>query len=318
MKKDLKTFPDQCKEAISLSKKIKAFKNIKDVVIAGMGGSAFTGDVIQSLVGDEIEIKVNKDYTLPTHISSKTLVFVISYSGNTEETLNVAKEAKEKGCKIVGISSDGKIEKWCSENDIPFVKVPSGVQPRCALGYLSIPVLKILEKSDLVSNIRIKKMTEELYKKKEEIEKKGKKIADILFNKIPLIYSSQKLNCLSYGWKTRLNENSKIHAFAHQFPELNHNELVGYTNLIGDFYTIIIKDKEDFNRTKKRYDITKEVIEDYDSDCKVIETKGSNLISRIFQTLYLGDWASYYLALKYDVDPEPVDIVEKFKKKLKE
>jgi len=299
MKKDLKTFPDQCKEAIDLSKNIKGFKGIKNVVIAGMGGSAFAGDVVQSLVGKEIKIEVNKDYTLSPYINSKTLVFVISYSGNTEETLSVAKEAKEKGCKVVGVSSDGKLEKWCSDNDIPFVKVPSGVQPRCALGYLSIPVLKILEKSNLISNVGIKKMADEIYKNKEEIEKEGKEISNILFNKIPLIYSSQKLKCLSYGWKTRLNENSKIHAFDHQFPELNHNELVGYTNLIGDFYTIIIEDEDDFKRTKERYTITKDMIEDYKGECKIIKTKGSNLISRIFQTLYLGDWVSYYLALKY-------------------
>ncbi len=317
MKKELQSFPEQCKKAINLSKEVKTFKGIDNVVVAGMGGSAFAGDVVNTLVGDEVEIKVNKDYTLPVRADSNTLVFVVSYSGNTEETLNVAKEAKEKGCEIVGISSNGKLKDFCEENNLTFVEVPSGIQPRCAMGYLSIPILKILEKSNLIKEVGIEKMVEELEQNRDEIEEKGKELANTLFNKIPLIYSSQRLECLSYGFKTRLNENSKIHAFAHQFPELNHNELVGYTNLIGNFYTIIIEDEDDYKRTRKRYSITKEVIEEEGGECKIIKTKGSNLISRSFQTLHLGDWVSYYLALKYDVDPEPVKIVENFKKKLK-
>jgi len=313
MKKNLENFPNQCKEALALGKGIK-IDNINKIVISGIGGSAFAGDVLKAIVNEEIEITVNRDYYLPKSIDSQTLVFSVSYSGNTEETLYSAEEALAKGCKIIGISSDGELEKFCITNNLPYVRVPSGVEPRNALGYLSLPLIRILEENNIINRIKLENIPKDL--KNNQIKRKAKQIANLLFKTIPLIYSSERFKCLSYGWKTRLNENTKIHAFANQIPELDHNELVGYTKKIGNFFTLIIRDKDDLIRNKKRFDITKKLIEKYKSKCLIVDTIGTNLASRVFCTLYLADWVSYCLALKYGIDPGPVKIIEYLKSEL--
>ena len=359
MLNDLRNFPKQCEEARELGREIR-IEGIEKVIVTGIGGSAFSGDVLKAIAGKEIEVIVNRDYNLPD-ADDKTLVFAVSYSGNTEETLSALNEAKEKGCKIIGISSGGKIEEECNidvqeqpegAGKIYHIKVPSGIQPRNALGYLSIPMIVVLQENNLINGKHLDIMVNEL--KESNIEERGRRIADLLINKIPLIYSSERLKCLSYGWKTRINENSKTHAFAGQIPEMNHNELVGYTRRRDNFYTIIIRDLGDSERIKKRFLITKELIEKYEGKCSIIDTQGSNgapplrrggtsngapplrrgrtsngatplrrggtsnLASRIFCTLHLGDWVSYYLALNYNIDPEPVEIIEYLKGRLEE
>ena len=315
MEKDLRDFPKQCRVALTLGNEIK-LGNVDRIILAGVGGSSFAGEVLRALCQGEIEVLLNRDYTIEEKIGKTTLVFIVSYSGNTEEALYALEEALEKNCKIIGIACGGKLEKICKERSIDFIKVPSGVQPRNSLGYLLIPMLNILKNNSLIKSIDIETMIKEL--NSEELEKEGKRIAEILFDKIPIIYSSDKLRCLSYGWKIRFNENSKIQAFSNVFPELTHNEIVGYTKKLGNFHAIIIKDRDDHDRIKKRFAITKDLIESKGVGCTTIETYGSTLISRIFCTLHIANWASYYLALKYGIDPEPVDIVDSLKKKLNE
>ena len=292
-------------------------RGIKKVIVSGVGGSAFSGDVLEAIAGSEIEIIVNRDYDLPENINRNTLVFAVSYSGNTEETLYAFKDAVKKRAKIISVTSGGELEVLSKKFKVKCVKVPSNLEPRNALGYLSIPMLAILQQNKLIKDKKLGSMANQLQTDQSKIQKEGKKIAGLLYEYIPLIYSSQKLKCLSYGWKTRLNENSKIHAFAHQFPELNHNELVGYTKKIANFQTIIIRDEDDFDRVQKRYDITKKLIENFGGQCTIIDTFGQNLLSRIFSNLHMADWASYYLALKYGIDPGPVNIIEDLKKELK-
>ena len=324
MKKVLESFPMQCEEALKLGRGIKV-KNINKVIITGIGGSAFSGDVLKTIIGEEIDIFVNRDYYLPKKIDRRTLVFVVSYSGDTEEPLYAIKDAIKNRCKTIGISSNGRLEKICKKNKFDFIKVPSGIEPRNAMGYLVIPMVNVLQGSKLIKRKFFKKVIGDLKSKK--IKNQGKKIANLLYKKIPLVYSSEKLKWISYGFKTRLNENSKILAFAHQIPELNHNELVGYTQhykksagqekkIADDFYTIIIKDKDDFYRNKKRFFITKKIIKKYKGQCTIIDTIGSSFVSRVFCTLHLADWASYYLALKNKVDPAPVRIIDYLKKEL--
>ncbi len=319
MKEILENFPKQCQEALKLGEGIKVRNNIDKVIITGMGGSGFVGDVLKAIVDEELNILINKDYFLPKDINRNTLVFVVSYSGNTEESLYAMKDAIKKGCKIIGVSSDGQLEKICKRKKIDFIEVPEGIQPRNATGYQTISVIMVLQENKLIRNRdkELKTMVEELKNKK--IQSQGKEIANLLFNKIPIIYSSERLKCISYGFKTRINENSKVLAFANQIPELHHNEITGYTHAkkIGNFYTIIIRDKDDFIRVKKRFLITEKIIKKYNGECTIIDTLGSNLISRIFSTLHLADWASYYLALKYKIDPAPVKLQEFLKKELK-
>ena len=320
MKKVLENFYLQFQDAQKLTSGIKIQnQKIDNILICGVGGSAFVGDVLKSLIGDEINVIVNRDYTIPKFIlPEKSLLFVISYSGNTEEAIYCFKEALKRKFRIIAISSNGLLEKLAKKNKIDFIKVPSGIQPRNAMGYLLIPMIKILEDSKIIPKQGIESLPKIIKLKEKLIQRRGEEIAEMLYQKIPLIYSSERLKCLSYGWKTRLNENSKIHAFSHQFPELNHNELVGYTKKIAPFFTIIIKDKDDFSRIQKRYQITKRLINSLGGECLILNTNGKSLLERIVLNLHLADWVSYFLALKYGINPEPVEIIQKLKKSLKE
>ncbi len=315
MKQEFEHFPKQCKEALKLGNGIK-LNNVSQVMIAGMGGSAFPGDVLQAIAGDQITVTVNKDYNLPKIMDKNTLVFAISYSGNTEETISCFDEAVKRGYKVIGITAGGELEEKCREKNVEFIKVPSGIQPRNALGYLCISMLNTLQENKLV-NVKLEPIVKDLEKMEKQLQEKGEQIAETLLGKVPLIYSSQKLKCLAYGWKIRINENGKTHCFANQFPELNHNELVGYTTKTADFHTVMIKDKDDHQRIKKRFEITKKLIQEKGFEVTEINTIGSDLTSRIFCTLHLGDWIGYYLAVKKGINPAPVKIVEDLKKELK-
>ncbi len=311
MKNELKNFPAQCKEALQLGKGIKAGK-AGQIVVAGVGGSAFAGDVLKTLVGQQAAIEVHRDYSLPPR-SEGALVFAVSYSGNTEETISCLEQAKRG--KVVGISSGGILEQKCLEYALPHVKVPGNIQPRNALGYLCIPMLNVLAENKF-AQLDMTPVIEELEKNQDKLEKTGKQLAKKLMGKIPLIYSSEKLKCISYGWKTRINENAKTHAFSAQFPELDHNELVGYTKKTEAFHTVIIRDKEDHGRVQKRFEITEKLIREMGGEATIIDTVGGSLASRVFNTLHLGDWTSYYLAIENKVDPAPVEVIEKLKKML--
>ncbi|MBI4017451.1 MAG: bifunctional phosphoglucose/phosphomannose isomerase [Candidatus Aenigmarchaeota archaeon] len=310
MEKTLQNFGKQCESAQTLGRGIRV--SAQRVLIAGVGGSAFAGDVLRT-VAQEADVYVHRDYGLP-RLGKDALVFAVSYSGNTEETLSALQQAIQEKRPVVGISSGGKLEELCLAHHTDHIKIPAGVQPRNALGYLIIPMLNVLEENGIVGKQELGGLRKEL--EDPAIRKEGKRIAALLEGKTPLIYSSERMACLSYGWKTRVNENAKVHAFAHRVPELNHNELVGYTKKIGNFYTLMIRDREDSTRVRKRFDATKKMIEELGGECCIVDTRGSGLLSRVFNTLHIGDWASYELALRYGVDPEPVHVIERFKKEL--
>ena len=305
-------FKEQIKEALGLGKGITLPK-VERIVVSGMGGSGFAGDVLKSLFSDK-DILVNKDYGLPRFINENALVFIVSYSGNTEETLSSLEEALKRQCSVVVISSGGKCVEIAEKKKLPLVKVPSGIQPRSALAYLLIPMLTVLEENEIIKNLNVYEAMQEIDMK--ELEEGGKELAKHLYKHTPLIYSSENLKCLSYGWKTRLNENSKVHAFSNTIPEMNHNEIVGFTKKVGKFVAILIADRDDSRRNKLRFNITKELIRKHGVEYFLIETNGYTLLSRIFKNLLLADFTSYYLALEYDVKPEPIKIVEDLKKEL--
>jgi glucose/mannose-6-phosphate isomerase len=313
----LKNFSDQIKKGWELGEDIKVVEPDR-IIITGMGGSALPGEILKSYLTKDfkIPIEINKNYSVPENITSKTLVFAISYSGNTEETVDAFRQANRKGCQLIAISTGGKLEELSKKLNKDFVKIPSGIQPRLGYGYLFFAILRVLQNSDLIPNQEnyIIELTDKL--KKDIYKKSASDISERLMGKIPIIYSSERMYAIAYKWKINFNENSKILSFCNYFPELNHNEMVGYTNPNGDYYVIIIKDEHDEMKIRKRMKLTKELI--HLKKCPVLdlELKGSSDLVKIFSTIYLGDWTSYYLALRNQTDPTPVEIIEDFKKKL--
>jgi len=315
MLKVIKDFPNQCREALSLPKGLSISNDINNIVVAGMGGSAIGGDLLKGYMNDaNIPIYVNRDYKLPGFVDENSLVFAVSYSGNTEETLSSLKDAKEKNAQVIGITSGGKLAIECKK----VIKIPLGFQPRAALGYLFFPMLGVLHNSNIarVKNEDLNEMIETL-KHTDKFNDYAQKLAKNLKGKIPIIYASDAFGAVAMRWKTQINENAKMPAFYNVFSEMNHNEIAGYQGMDRNFAAVIIRDKHDNSRIKKRMDVCKEIME-ANANVEEVETQGNSLLVRMFSAIYLGDFVSYYLALWNRVDPGPVEVIEGMKKKLAE
>lgn len=316
LKSILQQFPAQVQEGWGLVDDSLKFPGIERVVIAGMGGSALPGELLKSCFPSmKIPLEIHKNYTLPEYLNSKTLVFSISYSGNTEESIEALRFAYKKGCTIVAISSGGALEELSKKLANYYIKVPSGVQPRFATAYMFFPIIRILQNSKIIPDqtASVHALIDSL--RKPGFEKKGAEIAKKIEGKIPIIYSSERLHGVAYKWKINFNENAKMHAFCNFFPELNHNEILGYTNLNGPYYVLILKDEMDHARIKKRMDITKKLIM---KQCPVldIEITGTSDLIKVFTSVYVGDWVAYHVAIAKGIDPSPVAIIEQLKQEL--
>jgi len=328
-------FPKQCEDALFIGENTRVKPSYKkvysNIVFAGLGGSAIGADILNTYIGDEISIPiiVNRNYTLPNFVSSNSLVFVVSYSGNTEETLSAYSEAKKRNANTVVITSGGKLKELAFKNQDMLALIPKGYPPRCALGYSFIPSILMLSKLDLVKNKKdeIKQATkflESLQKNSLAPKISGKKniskeIAKKIYKKIPVIYASSKLGSVATRWRGQFAENAKALSSAHVFPEMNHNEIVGWVHpkkLLMDFVAITLKDKSDHERIKKRMVITNSILKKENFKTLEIESQGKNFLERVLSLVYIGDFASFYLTMLYKIDPTPVERITYLKKQL--
>jgi glucose/mannose-6-phosphate isomerase len=336
MSKLIESFPGQCQDAkeIGLRFNVPAGlkRQYKNLVLTGLGGSAIGGDILRSYVSGEagMPIFVNRNYTLPQFVDSDSLVVVSSYSGNTEETISAYKDARDKLARILVVTSGGEIQKLAEADGNPVIKIPPGLPPRCALGYSFFPLLIVLSKIGLIRDKS--KEIDEVIGSLRDINKTmtgqdvpvknniAKTIAGNIHNKFPIIYGGQDhIDSIVTRWRGQLAENAKTLSSGYVFPEINHNEIVGWDNpakLIRDFMVVILRDSGDHPRISRRMDITKGIIEK--QGVKVIEVKsiGSDLLPRIFSLIYIGDSVSFYLAILNKVDPTPVDRIAYFKEEL--
>ncbi|MBM3707545.1 MAG: bifunctional phosphoglucose/phosphomannose isomerase [Actinobacteria bacterium] len=306
-------------------------KNFAGIAILGMGGSGFTGDIIKSLIIDYVEIPVEivKGYDLPAFVKKGWLVIAVSYSGNTEETVSAANQALQKNCELLCVASGGKTEEIASVNGKCFVRLPSGFQPRGASGYLFFTTYLVLRKlcivnisdSEIEEALNLIRKKSELYKRDIDTDNNpAKKLALKLFNNMPVIYGTDGyLSAVAFRWKCEFNENSKYPSFWAEFPELNHNETVGWENLkglTGNFVLIVFKDKEARERIKVRIKTTVQLIRSHFNDVVEIDVEGRSKLAKALSTMYLGDITSVYLALLAGVDPTPVDRISILKAEL--
>lgn len=312
----LNVFYRQCEQAMALGTDITFDQPVNSILFCGMGGSALPGDILQCYLADSmIPLHIIRDYAVPGWVNKNTAVFIISYSGNTEETISMYKKAKAKQCKIVAISAGGDLKELAKNDEVPHIEVPKGINPRDAIGYLTIPIITILQNSGIAPPT--KDLPNMIRMLKQDHQQKAKEIAAKLANKIPIIYSSKHLFCVARIWKIKINENAKTPAFWNEFPELNHNEMNGFINPKGDYFVVFISDQDDHPRIKKRMEITRKLLTDKKIPTLELRLTGENRLARIFSAILLGSYVSYYLALSYNIDPNPVEMVEELKARLR-
>jgi glucose/mannose-6-phosphate isomerase len=280
-----------------------------------MGGSGFPGAILSSYINLDVPVVLHRSYSLPKWVNKDTLVFVVSYSGTTEESLSAYKEAISRKAKVVSLASGGLLRSLCTKNKTPFIQVPEGLVPRDAIGYQTIPLLNVLQNSKLIDN-QSNAIAETLTALRKDYKEKAEELAKKLVNKVPLIYSSENLECLARIWKSKINENAKSTAFFNVFPELNHNEIESYNHVLGNYYVIIINDVDDIPRIKTRMEVMKTLIQEQDVPVLELKLTGKNKLARIFSSILLGSYVGYYLALEYKLDPADTDLLDNFKKQI--
>jgi len=337
----LLNFPAQIREAIEIGKRIdvNTRDGFRNIVYCGMGGSAISGDFVKNLLRDKIEVpfEVVRSYNLPGYVNDRTLVILVSYSGNTEETLSCFYDAIKRGAYIACISSNGKIEKeFHALNDkgkaLSFVKIPSGYPPRTAFGYLFVTLLYLLIKlgyaeKNLLDDLNVGLEHLEECSERFSVENSPNyayELALSLMNRLPVIYGSAGgTDVIARRWTTQFSENSKILAYYNALPEMNHNEIVGWENLdsvLKNINVVFLKDEDDNPRVKLRQNITKSLLikDNEPLPNKIVEvvSKGANKLDRWLYLVYLGDFVSWYLAILYDTDPTPVEKIDMLKKSL--
>lgn len=328
-------FPEQIKQAVEIGNNINTdldVSGIRNIIITGLGGSAIGGDLLRSYLQYEIKIPVqlNRNYFIPEYADKNTLVIASSYSGETEETLSAYSDAKNKGCKIVCISSGGRLSVMAENDGNYVIKVPRGFQPRCALAFSFFTMLKLFIKLKLIAErdhdiqrtIDLMQERSDLYSDFERSKNTAVNIAEHLHGKVPIIYSSNDImDVVNLRWRGQIAENAKTLSFGNLFPELNHNEIVGWqenSDFLRNFAVIYLLDREDNPRIIKRQKITKEIIEPYRGLDIDVESEGTSKLERIFDLVYLGDWVSFYLAVINKTDPAPIEKINILKNKLME
>jgi glucose/mannose-6-phosphate isomerase len=318
MKLILERFPEQIEAALDLGKSIKVKGSIKQVIIAGLGGSAAAAEILKVYLSREkLQITIHRDYLLPEFADEATLVFASSYSGDSEETLSCYRSAMRKGCKIIGISSGGKLQEYCKRDKVPFVLLPSGLPQRLGTGYMFFPILTILQDSGIIKD-RSKDIRQMLaYLKENDFQEPAKKIVQNIGKKVPIIYSSLRFWPIAMKWKIDINENAKIAAFYNIYPEFNHNELNAYTNKTIDAHILILKDDEEIDRIDRRMRVTSGIFKKRGFTVTEVSINGNNYLTKLFSGVMLGLWVSYYLALALGIDPTPVPIIKELKDALR-
>ncbi|MCX7845725.1 MAG: bifunctional phosphoglucose/phosphomannose isomerase [Dictyoglomaceae bacterium] len=322
--------PEQIEDASNISYnaelKVKDI-NINKILVLGMGGSAIGGDIIRAIAFDcsKIPLFVNRDYYLPSYVDENTLVFAVSYSGNTVETVNSAIKSYEKGAMVISITSGGRLADFAKEKDLPLIKIPKGLAPRAAIGYVTIPPLVVLDRLGVIPSQKdaIEETINYLRRKREEFKietptdkNPAKKLAKMLFERIPIIYSvEERWAVAGYRWKCQFNENSKYPAFTHFFPELNHNEIMSWeadSKIINNLSLIFLYISLD-GEMKIRVDFMKEKIESRGIPVFLWQGEGKHSLTKFFSLTYLGDFITVYLAYLAGKDPFAIGFINELK-----
>jgi len=317
--------PEEIEEAVKLSKEIKGYEKIENVAVCGMGGSAIGGEILKAILYNRspVPVIIHRDYSLPKFVSEKTLLFIISYSGNTEETLSSYKEAKGLNLSPICITSGGRLAQLSEENKNSIIKVPDGYPPRAAIAYLSIPLLLAVQRTGLISNIEgeIKEVVSLLKEKREGYRKEAERLSLELMGFFPIVYSlSRIMDPVAIRWRCQFNENSKVLCHTNFFPELDHNEIVGMggvEGLISLSYLIILRDPKVYPKNLRRLDYTLKILKGTFSRSFQFLPDGESDLARIFSGILFGDFLSFYLAKRRGVDPLPVERIETLKRWLR-
>jgi glucose/mannose-6-phosphate isomerase len=325
-------FPNQCRQALAVAESAELptlHQQPSLVMLTGLGGSAAGGDFTKALFEAQstVPFLVNRDYHLPAYVNEKTLIIACSYSGNTEETLSAYADAKSAGATVIVVTSGGKLAELARSDGFSVIQIPAGQPPRTALGFLLIPVVSLCVRLSLLPEqdfeaafARIDATVQEQTVEVPVGSNPSKALAIALHGKLSVLYGLGSYPAIvANRWKGQINENAKNMTFANAFPELNHNEILGWVKAneqgVQNWIGVILQDGSESPQLKKRAEVTQRLVGQTAKFVTVTAT-GPNLLAKMLDLTLFGDFVSLYLAALNGVDPENIDSINILKSEL--
>ncbi len=337
--------PDYCEDAIKRARQIKIPKKVeiskeisikygkpRNILIAGMGGSAIGGEMLRGWLRDELPVPVEicRDYSLPAYADKDTLAFAISYTGETDETLSAFVDAIRRGCMTIAITSGGHLLSFSKKLNIPHMVIPDGFPSRASFPYVFFPLAILLNRMQIVSDIEgdveeaisvLRGVSRENSPRNPVENNLSKRLALELEGTIPVVYGFGPYEAVAHRLKTQFNENSKLLSRYDAFPELNHNEVVGWEaseDLTKNFSVILLRDRKAPPEIKYRIELTKSLVSDKARNVHEVYARGEGRLARMLSLKFMGDFLSVYLAILRGVDPTPVRSIQVVKRGIRE
>jgi glucose/mannose-6-phosphate isomerase len=327
----LDQFPDQVQNSWEIGRRVSEIDvQPKAVLVCGMGGSGISGRLLSQFTRDSasVPIQSNRSYELPEWVDDETLVILVSYSGNTEETLSCYERANDRGATCVAVTSNGELENQARQDDHTVVNVPPGLPPRCSTGYLFVPLLFVLDRvgvaerpdrSDFEEACEVcLGITDDFAPATEE--NRALTVAERLEGTIPLVYGSESTTgVLAERLKNQFNENAKNFAVFNRLPELHHNEIMSWDHLgeAPDRYTVLfLRDRGETERIQRRFEITREILSEHVARVEEVQSRGESRFARFLSLMLYTDYISYYLAILRGKDPSSIGPIEQLKQQL--
>jgi glucose/mannose-6-phosphate isomerase len=311
--------------------RLPAIDDVNAVVVLGMGGSGIAGDIVAAVAGPfmPVPVVVAKSYELPAFVGEGTLVFAVSFSGDTEETVEATSEAAVQGAKVVVVSGGGELTRLGEAWGSPMVAVPDDIpQPRAAVGALAVPPLIVLEQIGLFPGARkwVDEAVRCLVSRRDVLKGDDTVVTDLarrIGRTIPLIYGGGSLGAVAaQRWKTQMNENAKVPAFWNAHPELCHNEIAGWGqhgDLTRQAITLIgLRHDFEHPQVMRRFELVFGMVDEVVAGIAQIQAQGDGQLAQLLDLILVGDLTSLHLALNEGIDPGPAPALDEIKIALKE
>jgi glucose/mannose-6-phosphate isomerase len=330
---EMKGLPEQLETAWEEAQALPLgdFTSVRQVIIAGMGGSAIGADLLKAYIAplSSVSVEVHRDYGLPAWAAGPdTLVIVSSHSGNTEETLSALEAALERGCKLLAISTGGKIADLAKKHGVDLWVFHHKGQPRAAVGYSFCLLLNVFTRSgfienpgeeliDAVSEMKIQRSL--LAPELPDYENLAKIQAGQLINRWVSVFAADFLAPVARRWKGQISEVAKAWGQFEDLPEANHNTLAGVVNpeaVLVNITAIFLLAEGNHPRNQRRIELTKKNFMLEGISTNLVRASGKSRLAQMWTLIQLGDYIAYYLAMSYDVDPTPVAAIENLKREL--
>ena len=324
---DVDTLPDQMAQAWALAQSYQvpdSFRDVQNIIIAGMGGSAIGGSLVQAYVAPEcrLPISVLRDYSLPASTGPETLIIASSHSGNTEETLSACQTALARGARLLAITRGGRLGQLAQEKGLPVWRFEHAGQPRAAVGFSFMLTLGVLVKLGLVAepSVEVAGAVASMLDQQQRLRANvpvtanpAKRLAGQLMDRIPLIFGADHLAPVARRWKGQINEVAKAMAVFDELPEMDHNSVVGTVYpemLVGKFMALFLRSSFEHARNARRAEATREIYMAAGFNTDAVDSSGPSRLAHVFTSLHFGDYTAFYLAIAYGIDPSPIPQID--------